>query len=120
MTLREGTIKRVNQALHECLDECYSSASPLAALASYLGRLRRNPLWEKSEIEEFEALARHMLKALVTPVERTPSQMPDRGRPFRQGPRDSSHIGERSDRRVAYGAPSGQSASPIERAQADR
>lgn len=118
MTLREGTIKRVNQALHECLDECYSSASPLAALASYLGRLRRNPLWEKREIEEFEALARHMLKALVTPAERTPSQQSDRGRPFRQGPRDSSHLGERSDRRATHrtgSSPSG-SGSELERA----
>jgi hypothetical protein len=80
--LRHPTIDRLNGAIHACLDECYSASNPLAALASFVRRLRTNPAWREAEIEEVEQTVRRMLRALVvrhredrlSPVSREPAR----------------------------------------------
>ena len=57
--------EKINQAVQDCLKECYSSSSPLATLAEFSGRLRSNPNWEPVEIDEFETAVRRILKELM-------------------------------------------------------
>lgn len=64
--LAERTINRFNGAVRECLEECYESASPLATLALYLDRLRRDR-WQEAEIEQVETVVRRLLKGVLAP-----------------------------------------------------
>ena len=59
------TPHQVNQAVQECLAECYRSANPLAALAGFIAQLRSQPEWTDSEVEGVETAVLRILKALV-------------------------------------------------------
>ena len=57
--------EKINQAVQDCLKECYSSSSPLATLVEYSEKLRHNGKWEAYEIDEFETAVRRILKELM-------------------------------------------------------
>ena len=56
---------RINIAIHDCLNECYKSDNPLAIVAEFVSRLRADPNWNDSEIDDFEVAIRRILKALM-------------------------------------------------------
>jgi hypothetical protein len=56
---------KINTAIHDCLNECYKSENPLAVVAAFVERLRADPTWNDSEIEDFEVAIRRILKALM-------------------------------------------------------
>lgn len=56
---------KINVAIHDCLNECYKSENPLAVVAAYVTRLRADPTWAESEIDDFETAIRRILKALM-------------------------------------------------------
>lgn len=55
---------KINQAVKNCLKQCYSAVNPLAALASCVSELKTRPDWTLAEIAQFEATVRRMLGAL--------------------------------------------------------
>jgi hypothetical protein len=58
-------ISKINHAIHECLQSCYRSPMPLAALATRITQLRADPRWREAEIEEVETAVRHILRGVV-------------------------------------------------------
>lgn len=63
--LRNLTVNRMNNAIRACLDECYAADNPLATMAEFVRRLRQNPQWRESEIDEVEVTVRRMLRVMV-------------------------------------------------------
>lgn len=59
----EDKLFKTMSAVQGCVKECLHSPSPLAALKSYLLRLRRNPQWAETEVAQVEAVARRALEA---------------------------------------------------------
>ena len=57
---------KIQSAVQECLDDCYSSSNPLDVVAQYMDRLRRNPLWNDAEIDRVELAVHQMLSLLVS------------------------------------------------------
>ena len=58
---------KINAAVRECLDQCYTSPQPLGALASYLVNLSGKPGWDQDEIDAVETGVMRMLAALSSP-----------------------------------------------------
>jgi hypothetical protein len=63
--LRQDTVVRINEAIHECLDRCYGSGAPLSTLMEFLGELRSRPGWRDAEIDQVEMSVRRLLRALL-------------------------------------------------------
>lgn len=55
----------INAAVQECVESCYHSLQPQAALARYAAGLRADPGWREAEVREFERKARRMLGELL-------------------------------------------------------
>jgi len=53
--------KKVNAAVHTCLDRCFGTSHSLAKMAGYLGELRAAGGWREAEIH---AVERAVLKLL--------------------------------------------------------
>jgi hypothetical protein len=64
----KSTPDQINQAVQECLAECYRSANPLTSLAGFIDQLRSQSEWTASEIEGVETTVRRILKALVSEI----------------------------------------------------
>lgn len=64
MRLDQAT-RRLNNAIHDCLNACYSSSNPLDAIARFIEQLRCNPEWDSAEIDRVEQAARRMLRSIV-------------------------------------------------------
>lgn len=61
--------REFNVAVRECLESCYRTDLPVAALAQYVELLRRRD-WTPSEIHQVEAAVTKILLAVVSPTER--------------------------------------------------
>ena len=55
----------INRAIRDCLDQCYASENPLSTVADFIGRLRNDPQWNDSDVDQVEETVRHILKAVV-------------------------------------------------------
>ena len=55
----------INRAIRDCLDRCYASENPLSIVADYVARLRSDPQWNGSDVDQVEVAVRHILKAVV-------------------------------------------------------
>jgi hypothetical protein len=56
---------KINDAVQECLTECYSSPNPLATLVSFANRLKKDNLWQQSEVDQVETTVRRILTAMM-------------------------------------------------------
>jgi hypothetical protein len=59
------SVKRINDAIRECLDKCYQSPNSLAVLADFVAELRNRSDWSVSEVEQVETTVRRLLTAMV-------------------------------------------------------
>ena len=59
------SVKRINDAIRECLDKCYQSPNSLAVLADFVADLRARPGWASSEVDQVETTVRRILTAMV-------------------------------------------------------
>jgi hypothetical protein len=59
----EDKLFKTMSAVQGCVKECLHAGAPLAALKSYLQRLRCNPHWAEAEVAQVEAAARRALEA---------------------------------------------------------
>jgi hypothetical protein len=58
-------IHRINEAIHECLERCYSAQRPIACMATFLGELRQDQRWTESEINVVERRVRSILTLII-------------------------------------------------------
>ena len=58
-------VDRFNSAVQSCLEECLGDEAPIARLAEFRERLRRNPEWRERDVNAVELVARRMLEALL-------------------------------------------------------
>ena len=56
---------KINEAIHACLDRCYSAKLPIACMVEFLDSLRADPEWLPSELEAVERRVRHILTLIV-------------------------------------------------------
>jgi hypothetical protein len=57
-------LNKLNGATRECLELCYQSDDWLTTLATYAEQLRADG-WNEDDIEEVEAIARRILRAVL-------------------------------------------------------
>ncbi len=62
-----NSVAKINDAVRECLEQCYPSQQPLATLAVYLIRLSSKPDWNQEQIDSVEAGVVRMLAMLSNP-----------------------------------------------------
>ena len=60
---REDKLFKTMSAVQGCVRECLGTNRPLTTLKRYVQRLRQNPEWDKSEVDEVESVARRTLEA---------------------------------------------------------
>jgi hypothetical protein len=60
---REDKLFKTMSAVQGCVRECLGTNRPLTTLRQYVQRLRQNPEWAESEVNEVEAVARRTLEA---------------------------------------------------------
>lgn len=58
-------VKRINQAVRQCLAECYEANRPLMKVAAFVRRLESDPTWTTSEVRAVELSVLRML-ALIS------------------------------------------------------
>ena len=63
------TADKYTQAVSQCLSGCYSAHNPLAALASFIGKLRRDPDWTDEEVDRVETNCLRILTAILNQAE---------------------------------------------------
>lgn len=56
---------KINEAIHDCLDRCYSAKLPIACMVEFLDSLRADPTWLPSDLEAVERRVRHILTLIV-------------------------------------------------------
>lgn len=56
---------KVNEAIHVCLDRCYSAKLPVSCMVEFLESLRTDPSWQPHELEAVERRVRHILTLIV-------------------------------------------------------
>jgi hypothetical protein len=56
---------KINTAIRECLDGLTPGASPIAHLAAFVERLRKDPCWTEYEVNEVETAVRRILANMV-------------------------------------------------------
>ncbi len=56
---------KINEAIHACLDRCYSAKLPVACMAEFLESLRTDPAWLPGELDAVEQRVRHILTLIV-------------------------------------------------------
>lgn len=59
----EQRLFKVMTAVRDCLDSCQRSPQPSEALTRYVQRLRSDPCWNDSEVQEVEKTAGLVLTA---------------------------------------------------------
>jgi len=57
----------VNEAVRECLTQCYAASQPLATLAAFLVKLRSNPQWSDEDVDAVESHVVRMLAMMASP-----------------------------------------------------
>lgn len=62
-----SNVSKINDAVRDCLDQCYPSPQPLATLAAYLIKLSNSPNWKQEEIDAVEGGVVRMLAVLSSP-----------------------------------------------------
>jgi hypothetical protein len=55
---------KLNAAVHECIERCYSSRQWLPCIAEFAERLKKDG-WPKVEIEKVELAVHHILTAVI-------------------------------------------------------
>ena len=58
-------ITKINEAIHECLERCYSAQRPIACMASFLDELRSDSQWSLAEIDTVEQRVRQKLTLII-------------------------------------------------------
>lgn len=66
------TGEEINQAIRECLDECYASSNPLLCLADFIQKLRQRPGWTAIDTGHVQQKALRILTILLEPPQVTP------------------------------------------------
>lgn len=61
----EFNTTKINRAIQDCLDRCYSAENPLVAMADCVTELRAQSGWTESEVLQVETTSRRMLKAML-------------------------------------------------------
>lgn len=56
---------QINDAIHDCLERCYSAELPIACMAAYLQQLGRDPNWSMADIHAVETRVRQILTLIV-------------------------------------------------------
>jgi hypothetical protein len=62
---------KINAAVRDGLAVCLPARSPIAQLATYIGRLRSSGEWSIAEISEIDHRIRRMLAEIADPTENT-------------------------------------------------
>jgi hypothetical protein len=60
------TAETINEAVNQCLNHCYVSPNPLAALAEFINQLRANEAWTAEEVDRVETNSRRILHAILS------------------------------------------------------
>ena len=68
MSIVDSTSK-INDAVHECLNRCYSSATPVLCLTEYLKRLMNSGAWTVNELAAVRSSSIHILRNVAAPDE---------------------------------------------------
>jgi len=61
----ESDAAKINDAIRSCLEQCYGDRTPLATVADFLRKLRKDPAWSETEIEEVQSTVLKMLSLIV-------------------------------------------------------
>ena len=61
------TSDEINQAIRDCLDECYKTANPLACLADFIQKLNVRPGWTSVDTGLVQQKALRILTILLEP-----------------------------------------------------
>jgi hypothetical protein len=61
------TSDEINQAIRECLDECYKAAHPIACLGEYLTKLRQRTGWTEVDVSRVQQKVLRVLTILLEP-----------------------------------------------------
>ena len=64
------TTEEVNQAIRDCLDECYQATHPLTCLAEFIEKLSQRPGWTSVDTGRVQQKALRILTILLEPPER--------------------------------------------------
>jgi len=56
---------KINAAIHDCLDLCYRSATPVLCLTEFLKRLSMSRGWSASEVVEVRSRVVHILRTVA-------------------------------------------------------
>jgi hypothetical protein len=56
---------KINEAIHECLERCYSAQRPIACMATFLDELRLVETWSMAEIDAVERRVRQILTLII-------------------------------------------------------
>ena len=57
-------VDQLNQAVHECLEQCYRAQNRLDCFLSFIAKLQTDG-WREEDIESVEIAVRHILTAVV-------------------------------------------------------
>ena len=57
-------VDQLNEAVHECLEQCYRSSDRLECLRLFVARLRVDG-WSAEEVSHIQTVVRHLLSAVV-------------------------------------------------------
>jgi hypothetical protein len=60
---------KINQAIRECLNRCYSSPTPVLSLTEFLKSLRESGDWQREEVAKVRSAAVHILRNVAAPDE---------------------------------------------------
>ena len=64
-TMPENAAAKINDAIRSCLEQCYGDKAPLATVADFLRKLRMDPAWSETEIEEVQSTVLKMLSLIA-------------------------------------------------------
>jgi hypothetical protein len=56
---------KLNDAMHQVIQACCSSARPFICLGNFIRRLTEDPAWSRSEVIEVQTKALRMLKKMI-------------------------------------------------------
>jgi hypothetical protein len=68
MSIVDSTGK-INDAVHECLNRCYASPTPVLCLTEYLKRLMDTRVWTVDELAAVRSAAVRILRNIAAPQE---------------------------------------------------
>ena len=60
---------KINGAIRECLNRCYSSPTPVLSLTEFLKALRESGEWKRDEVAKVRSAAVHILRNVAAPEE---------------------------------------------------